>query len=63
MKAASEQAADAAVQEGIPADEADRLACLYRLGLLDSASTDAFDAVARLAATRLQVPIVLCSAG
>jgi diguanylate cyclase (GGDEF)-like protein/PAS domain S-box-containing protein len=61
MKAATEQAADAAVQEGIPADEADRLACLYRLGLLDSAPTDAYDAVARLAATRLQVPIVLVS--
>jgi diguanylate cyclase (GGDEF)-like protein/PAS domain S-box-containing protein len=63
MKAAIESSApDVAVQdECVPADEADRLASVRRLGLLDSAPAESFDAVARLAATALRVPILLVS--
>jgi len=53
---------DAAVQdERVPADEADRVASLHRLGLLDTEPSEGFDAVARVAATALRVPIVLVS--
>jgi len=63
MKAAIEfPAADVAMQdEGMPADEAQRLACLQRLGLLDTAPAEPFDAVARLAAAALRVPLLLVS--
>jgi len=63
MKAATESSAlDVAVQdECVPADEADRLASLHRLGLLDSEPSEGFDAVARVAATALRVPVVLVS--
>ncbi len=45
----------------MPADEADRVASLHRLGLLDTEPSEGFDAVARVAATALRVPIVLVS--
>jgi diguanylate cyclase (GGDEF)-like protein/PAS domain S-box-containing protein len=63
MKAATEsRALDVAVQdERVPADEADRVASLHRLGLLDTEPSQGFDAVARVAATALRVPIVLVS--
>jgi diguanylate cyclase (GGDEF)-like protein/PAS domain S-box-containing protein len=63
MKVASESlASDVAMQDDcMPADEAERLASLHRLGLLDTAPTEAFDAVARLAAAALRVPILLVS--
>ena len=63
MKAATESPApDVAVQdECVPADEADRLASLHRLGLLDTEPSEGFDAVARVAAAALRVPIVLVS--
>jgi diguanylate cyclase (GGDEF)-like protein/PAS domain S-box-containing protein len=63
MKAAIESTApDVAVQEtGVAAGEAERLASLQRLGLLDTAPTEAFDAVTRLAAAALRVPILLVS--
>jgi diguanylate cyclase (GGDEF)-like protein/PAS domain S-box-containing protein len=63
MKAATESSAlDVAVQdEYVPADEADRVASLHRLGLLDTEPSDGFDAVARVAATALRVPVVLVS--
>ncbi|MGO9039671.1 MAG: diguanylate cyclase [Steroidobacteraceae bacterium] len=63
MKAATESPApDVAVQdECVPADEADRVASLHRLGLLDTEPSEGFDAVARVAATALRVPIVLVS--
>lgn len=63
MKAATESPAlDVAVQdECVPADEADRLASLHRLGLLDTEPSEGFEAVARVAATALRVPIVLVS--
>jgi diguanylate cyclase (GGDEF)-like protein/PAS domain S-box-containing protein len=63
MKAATESPAlDVAVQdERVPADEADRVASLHRLGLLDTEPSEGFDAVARVAATALRVPIVLVS--
>jgi diguanylate cyclase (GGDEF)-like protein/PAS domain S-box-containing protein len=63
MKAATESSAlDVAVQdECVPADEADRLASLHRLGLLDTEPSEGFDAVARVAATALRVPVVLVS--
>jgi diguanylate cyclase (GGDEF)-like protein/PAS domain S-box-containing protein len=43
----------------IPDNDAARVAALRGLGLLDSAPTEAFDQVARLAAKALGVPIVL----
>jgi diguanylate cyclase (GGDEF)-like protein/PAS domain S-box-containing protein len=63
MKAATESPAlDVAVQdERVPADDADRVASLHRLGLLDTEPSEGFDAVARVAATALRVPIVLVS--
>ncbi len=63
MKAATESSAlDVAVQdEYVPADEADRVASLHRLGLLDTEPSEGFDAVARVAATALRVPVVLVS--
>ncbi len=63
MKAAIESSApDVAVQnERVPADEGERLASVLRLGLLDSAPAECFDAVARLAATALKVPVLLVS--
>jgi diguanylate cyclase (GGDEF)-like protein/PAS domain S-box-containing protein len=61
MRAAFESA-DAAVQdEGIPADEAERLVSLHRLGLLDTLPSAAFDGVTRLAAAALRVPLLLVS--
>jgi diguanylate cyclase (GGDEF)-like protein/PAS domain S-box-containing protein len=54
--------ADVAVQDdGMPADEAERLVSLHRLGLLDSLPSPAFDGVTRLAAAALRVPVVLVS--
>jgi diguanylate cyclase (GGDEF)-like protein/PAS domain S-box-containing protein len=47
--------------KGIAVDETERLAALHRLGLLDTASSPAFDGVTRLAAAALRVPIVLVS--
>ena len=44
-----------------PVDEAQRLATLRNLGLLDSAPSQSFDRATRLAAALLQVPIVLVS--
>jgi diguanylate cyclase (GGDEF)-like protein/PAS domain S-box-containing protein len=63
MKAATEsRALDVAVQDtGVPADEADRLASLHRLDLLDTVPSEGFDAIARVAANALRVPIVLVS--
>jgi len=63
MKAATESPAlDVAVQdERVPVDEADRVASLHQLGLLDTEPSEGFDAVARLAATALRAPIVLVS--
>src|SRR5271155_5086384 len=63
MKAAIETSApDVAVRgDSAPADEAERLASLHRLGLLDTAPAEAFDAVARLSAAALRVPILLVS--
>jgi diguanylate cyclase (GGDEF)-like protein/PAS domain S-box-containing protein len=63
MKAAIESSArDVAVQnERVPVDEAERLASVLRLGLLDTPPAEYFDAVARLAATALRVPVLLVS--
>jgi len=63
MKAATESPAlHVAVRDQcVPADEADRLASLHRLGLVDTEPSEGFDAVARVAATALRVPIVLVS--
>ena len=47
--------------ERVPADEGERLASVLRLGLLDTAPAACFDAVARLAATALRVPVLLVS--
>ena len=62
MKAAIESATDVAVQEEmLPADEVERLASLQRLALLDTAPAEPFDAVTRLAAAALKVPILVVS--
>src|SRR5690349_14973159 len=45
----------------MPGDEAERLACLHRYGVLDTAPEAAFDRLARLAARVLDVPIALIS--
>src|SRR5271156_5575861 len=45
----------------IPFDESQRLAALCNLGLLDSAPSESFDRVTRIAAELLFVPIVLVS--
>jgi len=42
-------------------DEAERLVCLHRLGLLDTPPSPAFDGVTRLAQAALQVPILCIS--
>jgi diguanylate cyclase (GGDEF)-like protein/PAS domain S-box-containing protein len=61
MRAAFETA-DAALQDGsVPVDEAERLAALHRLGLLDTPPSAAFDGVTRLAQAALQVPILCVS--
>ncbi|MBV8159039.1 MAG: hypothetical protein JO278_15370, partial [Dyella sp.] len=46
---------------GAPRAEAERLASLKRLGLLDSAPSEAFDAVTRLAAAALRAPFAMIS--
>jgi diguanylate cyclase (GGDEF)-like protein/PAS domain S-box-containing protein len=62
MRAALETTADAALQDGsVPVDEAERLAALHRLGLLDTPPSAAFDGVTRLAQAALQVPILCLS--
>jgi len=62
MRAALETTADAALQdESVPVDEAERLAALNRLGLLDTPPSAAFDGVTRLAQAALQVPILCLS--
>lgn len=45
----------------IPPREAERLAALWQLGLLDSAPSEGFDRITRLAAKTLAIPIVLVS--
>lgn len=59
MRAAVESADVAVQDDGVPADEAERLVSLHRLGLLDSLPSPAFDGVTRLAAAALRVPTVL----
>jgi hypothetical protein len=56
VKAAIEfPAPGVAVQDAcVPADEADRLPSLHRLGLLDTAPSEDFDAVTRVAAAVLR---------
>jgi diguanylate cyclase (GGDEF)-like protein/PAS domain S-box-containing protein len=62
MRAALETTADAALQdESAPVEEAERLAALNRLGLLDTPPSAAFDGVTRLAQAALQVPILCLS--
>jgi diguanylate cyclase (GGDEF)-like protein/PAS domain S-box-containing protein len=61
MRAAFESADVAVQDEGIPADEAERLVSLHRLGLLDTLPSPAFDGVTRLAAAALRVPMLLVS--
>jgi diguanylate cyclase (GGDEF)-like protein/PAS domain S-box-containing protein len=62
MKAVIESAAPhAALQDDLPADEAERLSSLQRLCLLDTPPAEGFDAVTRLAATILKVPILVVS--
>jgi diguanylate cyclase (GGDEF)-like protein/PAS domain S-box-containing protein len=45
----------------VPSDDAQRVAALHRLGLLDTKPSVSFDRVTRLAAKALQIPIVLVS--
>lgn len=45
----------------VPADEVERLAALYRLGILDTPQEHRFDVLTRLAAAVAQVPIALVS--
>src|ERR1700677_811341 len=61
MRAAFESADAAMHDEGVPADEAERLVSLHRLGLLDTLPSPAFDGVTRLAAAALRVPVLLVS--
>jgi diguanylate cyclase len=61
MRAAFETADVAVQNEGVPADEAERLVSLHRLGLLDTLPSPAFDGVTRLAAAALRVPMLLVS--
>jgi diguanylate cyclase (GGDEF)-like protein/PAS domain S-box-containing protein len=61
MRAAFESADVAVQDEGVPADEAERLVSLHRLGLLDTPPSPAFDGVTRLAAAALRVPLLLVS--
>jgi diguanylate cyclase (GGDEF)-like protein/PAS domain S-box-containing protein len=61
MRAAFDPADVAVQDEGIPADEAERLVSLHRLGLLDTLPSPAFDGVTRLAAAALRVPLLLVS--
>ena len=53
--------AEMTIPAAIPADEAERLAELLRLGLLDTAPEDAFDRVTRKLARIFDVPIALIS--
>jgi GAF domain-containing protein len=46
---------------GIPANEAERLLALHRLGLLDTPPSESFDRITSLAAQSLRVPILLLS--
>ncbi|HUE12429.1 MAG TPA: hypothetical protein VMQ54_15875, partial [Steroidobacteraceae bacterium] len=48
-------------EETLPADEAERLASLQRFALLDTAPAEPFDAVTRLAAAALKVPVLVVS--
>jgi GAF domain-containing protein len=43
----------------IPADEAERLLALHRLGILDTPPSESFDRITSLAAQALRVPILL----
>ena len=61
MRAAFEPADVAVQDDGIPADEAERLVSLHRLGLLGTLPSPAFDGVTRLAAASLRVPLLLVS--
>lgn len=67
MKAAIEpMASDAALRDEsapvtMPSDEAERLASLLRLAILDTPPAEVFDSVARLAAAALRIPILLVS--
>ena len=61
MRAAFEPADVAVQDEGVPADEAERLVSLHRLGLLETLPSPSFDGVTRLAAAALKVPMVLLS--
>jgi diguanylate cyclase (GGDEF)-like protein/PAS domain S-box-containing protein len=61
MRAAFDSADVAVQEEGVPADEAERLVSLHRLGLLDTAPSPAFDGVTRLAAAALRVPMLVIS--
>lgn len=63
MEAAIEASARfvALQDDGLPRAEADRLAALRRLSLLDSPPTEAFDAVTRLAAGALRAPFAMVS--
>ena len=61
MRAASESADVAVHDEGMSADEADRLVSLHRLAILDTPPSPAFDGVTRLAAAALRVPLLLVS--
>jgi diguanylate cyclase (GGDEF)-like protein/PAS domain S-box-containing protein len=61
MRAAFESADAAVHDEGISADEAERLVALHRLGLLDTLPSPAFDGITRLAAASLRVPLLLVS--
>src|ERR1700677_3698744 len=61
MRAAFEPADVAVQDEGVPADEAERLVSLHRLGLLETLPSPAFDGVTRLAAAALRGPMVLLS--
>lgn len=45
----------------LPADEAERLAALHRLKILDTAPETAFDRVVGMAVDMFQVPIALIS--
>jgi len=57
----SKTAALPMVAPQMPADEAQRLAALQRLALLDTPATESFDRITRLAAKALGVPMLLVS--
>jgi GAF domain-containing protein len=56
-----QQAGPYPVPPPIPADEAERLLALHRLGILDTLPSESFDRITRLAAHALRVPILLLS--